>query len=56
VGAAHRAGLGRVGGADHQRAAARHRVARVHRQIDDDLLKLALVDLHKPEIATVHDL
>jgi hypothetical protein len=45
-----------VGGADGQRAAARHRVARVDREVDDDLLQLALIDLGEAEIAAVHDL
>ena len=33
-----------------------HRVARIDREIDDDLLELALVDLDEAEIAAVHDL
>ena len=49
-------GLNVVGGADRQRAAARHRVARIDREVDDDLFELALIDLRKAEIAAVHDL
>ena len=45
-----------VGGADRQRAAARHRVARVDGEVDDDLFELALVDLGEAEIAAVHEL
>ena len=56
VAAPHGACLIDVSGADRQGAAALHRVARVDRQIDDDLFELALVDLGKTEIAPVHDL
>ena len=37
--------LGDVGGADRERAAVRHGVARVHREIDDHLLELVQVGL-----------
>ena len=46
---------GDVGGADRQRAARGHGVPRVHREIDDDLLELSLVDLDQPEVAAVDD-
>ena len=46
---------GDVGGADRQRAALGHGVPRVHREIDDDLLELSLVDLDQPEVAAVDD-
>ena len=43
-------------GPDGQRAAAGHGVARIDREIDDDLLELALVDLDEAEVAAVHHL
>src|SRR5271163_806328 len=42
--------------ANGERAAAGHCVARIHREIDDHLFKLPLVDLDKAEIAPMHDL
>ena len=53
---AHRACLADIGGADRQRSAALHRVARVDGEVDDHLLELSLIDLSQAEIAPVHDL
>ena len=39
-----------------ERAAVRHGVAGIDREIDDHLLELALIDLDEAEIAAMHDL
>ena len=48
--------LRHIGGADRQRSAARHRVARVDGKVDDDLFELPLIDLGETEIAAVDEL
>ena len=45
-----------VAGADGQLAASRHGVARVDREVDDDLLELADVGAHRPKVAAMIDL
>ena len=52
---AHSVG-GDIGGAHGELAAVGHGVARIDRQIDDHLLELRQVDLHRPQIAAVHHL
>jgi hypothetical protein len=52
--ALQRPGQMRGVGLDGQGAALGHGVARVDRQVDDDLLELALVRLHRAQVATVH--
>ncbi len=41
-------------GPDAQAPAVRHGVARVDREVDDDLLELALVDAHRLQVAAMH--
>ena len=43
-------------GADFQPATTGHRIAGIHREIDDHLLKLVLIDLDQAEIPAVRDL
>ena len=43
-------------GPDGQASAVRHGIARIDREIDDDLLELRQVHLHRPQIAAMHDL
>ena len=45
---------GDVGGAHRELAAIRHGVARVDREIDDHLLELGDVGLHRPQVAAEH--
>ena len=47
--------LRHIGCADRQLATLGHRVARIDREIHNDLIKLVLIDLHKTEIAPVND-
>jgi hypothetical protein len=41
---------------DGQPSAARHCISSIYREIDDDLLELALINLGGAKIAPVHDL
>ena len=40
----------RLGGLDRDHASTRHRIASVHRQVQDDLLELREADAHEPEL------
>ena len=48
--------LGDIGGADRELAAVRHGVARIHRKIDDHLLELMQVRLHRPDVGAAVEL
>ncbi len=48
--------LRHIGGADRQRSAARHRVARIDGEVDDHLFELPLIDLGETQIAAVNEL
>src|SRR5579872_4617219 len=47
---------GDVGAAQLQMAAIGHGVARIDREVHDDLLELQLIDLDRPQVAAVHNL
>ena len=44
-----------IGGAQRELAAVGHRVARIDHEIDDHLLELREIGLHRPEVALRHD-
>ena len=47
---------GNVAGADGQRSTVGHGVSRIDGEVDDDLLKLALVNLHEAGVSAMSDL